>query len=711
MYKKIYHNVGPIKFSLISTILILFSVSYAQNSFYPVNIFHQQGLIALHENKVEEAEELFKYSSKEFSYAPSYFELAKIEYSRNSLQSRIKSRKYIQKAIWKDPQNVDYRLLQAELMSYFSNGMAYDFYEEIIEINPNCVDALYYMGVTKENEFYEFYKSVRQEQFEPSLSFDFFAIEDFIKAERLLKKTIRLDPEKIDAYLHLSYLYEEVGELERGIPLLQEVIKIDSTNKDAHLYLGYLYYKTGRHDSSLISYTKSLELMNEKEEENFNVNSARMFVGMDDEKQVKIQNLLNKFWRSNDPLYLTEYNERLLEHYSRVAFSNLRFSVEDQNVLGWQSDRGEIVIRYGEPINRIRFRPYINSGGKTALMLKTDVWFYRDKVFGFSDDYFTGNYRFSSPKWRGATFSQFPYDTNTYAQDLRRLNPEDYIPKFKGPSFDVPYHLVQFKDLDNNNNNKTQLYVNYAMDISGKFEFNNKYKLEHKCGLFLLDLESKKQAEQIDEITYLSSDGELKFNDYEKYWVNSMLIESKPDTAIIAFEIIRNEDDAVSSNHFEYHIKEFSNYELAVSNILLATDVTSSSSTKGAIVRRNHKISPNPTQIFTTENNIYIYYEAYNLKLDDKNRANFEQRITMKNAEESSVVEDIFASIGNLFSGSGTDDQITLSTNYQSFEKNAQVYLQIDMNTYIPGDYIINVTIEDKLTGEEASSETILRWR
>jgi hypothetical protein len=249
------------------------------------------------------------------------------------------------------------------------------------------------------------------------------------------------------------------------------------------------------------------------------------------------------------------------------------------------------------------------------------------------------------------------------------------------------------------------------MDISGKFEFNNKYKLEHKCGLFLLDLESNKQAEQIDEITYLSSDGELKFNDYEKYWVNSMLIESKPDSAIIAFEIIRNEDDAVSSNHFEYHIKEFSNYELAVSNILLATDVTSSSSTKGAIVRRNHKISPNPTQIFTTENNIYIYYEAYNLKLDDKNRANFEQRITMKNAEESSVVEDIFASIGNLFSGSGTDDQITLSTNYQSFEKNAQVYLQIDMNTYIPGDYIINVTIEDKLTGEEASSETILRWR
>jgi len=703
--------VRSIKIYIISSLIISLSITYAQNSFKPVNNFHQQGLIALHEKRVDEAEKLFKYSSNEFSYAPSYFELAKLEYSRNNLQSRVKSRKYIQKAIWKDPKNVDYRLLQAELMSFFSNKMAYDVYEEILEIYPDCVDALYNMGKIKEEEFYEFYKSVMQDQFEPSLSFDFFAYEDFIKAERLLKKTIRHDPEKIEAYLHLSYLYEEVGELERGIPLLQQILKIDSTNKDAHLYLGYLCYKTGRHDSSLLSYTKALELMNEQEEENFNINSARLFVGMDDDKKVKIKNLLNKFWQSNDPLYLTDYNERLLEHYSRVAFSNLRFTVEDQNLLGWQSDRGEIVVRYGEPTNRIRFRPYINAGGKTAVMLKTDVWFYPDKVFGFTDDYWTGNYRFSSPKIKGSLFSQFQYDTHTYAQDLRRLNPEDYVPKFKGPTFDVPFHLVQFKNLDDEINDNTQLYLYYAMDVTGKFEFNNKYKLEHKCGLFLLDLESNKQAEQIDEIIYLSSDRELKFNDYEKYWVNSMLMESKADTGIIAFEIIRNEDEAVSTNHFEYSIKEFSNKEFAISDILLATDVRSSLSNEGVIARRKLEILPNPTQTFTKANKIFIYYEAYNLNLDDKNKADFEQRITIKNAEENSVVEDIFASIGNLFGAGGSDDQITLTTNYQSFEKNAQVYLQIDMNAYIPGDYIVSVTVEDKLTGEEASSETILRWR
>jgi len=78
MYKKIYHNVRLIKLFVINSLIFFFSITHAQNSFNPVNTFHQQGLIALNENRVEEAEDLFKYSSNEYSYAPSYFELAKI---------------------------------------------------------------------------------------------------------------------------------------------------------------------------------------------------------------------------------------------------------------------------------------------------------------------------------------------------------------------------------------------------------------------------------------------------------------------------------------------------------------------------------------------------------------------------------------------------------------------------------------------------------
>ena len=34
----------------------------------------------------------------------------------------------------------------------------------------------------------------------------------------------------------------------------------------------------------------------------------------------------DRFWRRHDPLFLTSFNERKMEHYGRVAYANLRYS-------------------------------------------------------------------------------------------------------------------------------------------------------------------------------------------------------------------------------------------------------------------------------------------------------------------------------------------------------------------------------------------------
>jgi GWxTD domain-containing protein len=695
-----------------SFILIIFLANtYAQKSYENGSSFYQQGKIALKENNLREAEVLFKHSAYEFSYAPSYFALAEFEYRDNTIQSRTRARKYLQKAIWKEPQNIEYRLFMAELMKYFSSDMAYDVYEEILEINPACVEALFEMGKIKEDEFYEFHKSVRQEELSPALSLNSYAYKDFMTAERFFKKAIKYDPENIEYYLHLSYLYEEIGQMEKGISLLRKVIEIDPQNKNAYLFLGLLCYKTANYDSCQILYKKAMEIMKEDEKEDFKINSAMLLLGDLEEDQKQAGNMLNEFWSMNDPLYLTEYNERILAHYSRVAYSNLKFSVEDQDLIGWQSDRGEIMIRFGEPINRIRFRPYINAGGRTALMLKTDVWLYQGKVFGFTDNYWTNNYRFSAPNYTGRHFSQYKYDTHTYTEYLRRTNPEDYIPEFKGPVFNVPFNTVQFKDLDDDENNSTNLYLNYALDVSDKFEFNDRYKYQHQYGLFLLDNKAGKLKQDVQEVTYLNSNREIISNKYEKFWVGSIMIEAQPDSGMLAFEIIREEDKGVSTNHFGFNIKSFSKSDFCISDILLAADVRKPSSLEGAIIRRNLELLPNPTHSFTAGNNIFIYYEAYNLEQNYESKTRFEQSITIKKIKESSVVDDIFSSISGLFGSDSKKDQITLTTDYQSFEKNTQVYMQIDMSAYDPGDYVVTVTVEDKLAGKESSAETIMRWR
>ncbi len=652
---------------------------------------------------------LFFYIPFSYGQASSWFELAKIEFNKNTVYSRGKARAYIEKAIWTDTRNVEYRMLKAKLMEYFSSSMAYDVYEDIVELDPENTEALFNMGRIKEEEFYEYHNSFMKYE-EAALSYNDYAYDDFYSAESFFKKAIRSDPERTDSYMHLSYLYSEAGRYEPGIPLLKKVVQIDSLNKKAYLFMGYLYYKTLSFDSSQSSYKKALNLMTEDEKKAFRDSTSFVLMGFKENGDESADSSVNNFWNHKDPLFLTQYNERLLEHYSRVAYSDLMFSVAKQNVTGWKSDRGEIMLRYGEPENHFRFRPYINAGGRTQMMMKTDVWVYKNKAFGFTDDYWTKNFRFSTPTLNGRYYSQFGLDTYADVQSLRRTDPEEYEPKFKGPVFNVPYAVAQFKNLDNDDDSNTQLYVNYALDISKDYEYLERYNVKHQSGLFLFDSSNKQIGQQVEQFTYLGKEKVLRFSPAEKYWINTMTAEAKPDSLLLAFEVIRKMDGGVSTNHFKMLVKDYDKKNLELSDVVLASAVEKNSHGKYALTRNNIGILPNPAGTFTRSTPVYIYYEAYNLKQDAEKKTAFDQKITLKKVNENSFLENVFSSLVDLFSHSG-EDEVTLTTDYQSFQKNTQVYLQLDMSSYPPGDYIITVTIEDKLAGREASSETFLNWR
>ena len=81
---------------------------------------------------VSEAIKLLQLSISANDNPDSYFELAKIYLEQNTVESRAKARKYIQKAIWKKPKNIEYRLLQAKLMESIGRNFAFQFYEDII---------------------------------------------------------------------------------------------------------------------------------------------------------------------------------------------------------------------------------------------------------------------------------------------------------------------------------------------------------------------------------------------------------------------------------------------------------------------------------------------------------------------------------------------------------------------------------------------------
>lgn len=107
------------------------------------------------------------------------------------------------------------------------------------------------------------------------------------------------------------------------------------------------------------------------------------------------------YWEAADPLLSTPENEARLEYMARMAYADLRFSDDDTRQVGWRTDRGLIIARYGEPPVVATFPPSSDADAKDAVGRIITVWYYpRTEVeFVFTGPpainvaFFAGNHR------------------------------------------------------------------------------------------------------------------------------------------------------------------------------------------------------------------------------------------------------------------------------------------------------------------------------
>ncbi|MCH8326671.1 MAG: GWxTD domain-containing protein, partial [Bacteroidetes bacterium] len=481
-----------------------------------------------------------------------------------------------------------------------------------------------------------------------------------------------------------------------------------------HLFLGLLCYENSQNKKAHEEYKKALLLMSRIEEEDFTFNSVKELIKpifkdkFEDFTDAEMRLLIKEYWKIKEPLYLTKYNERLLEHYSRVTYANLRFSLPKENKPGWQTDRGDIYLRYGEPVNRIRFRPHINAGGRTQVNLKTDVWYYTDMVFGFTDDFMNGNFRFSTPTPGSRYISQFAGDSYRYANYVKSVRNELYDPKFEGPKFKIPFQIAQFKNL--NNPNETDVYINYGLNAADSLLKNNLYVYPHVAGFFYSDGYYNLKKSTIDTLNYFDQSKKIILSKGKELLVNSLNLSLSPDSGYFALEIQRSIDKGVSANHDKLVVRNFNNNSLEISDIVLALDIETKNETNYTLKRRKINILPNPSGIFSEKNKLFIYYELYNVNLNG-GVGKFEQMLTLKKTDDRSGFSKAVNSVLNIFGMGNENKEIILTTKYQVTEKDPQIYFQLDMNKYEAGDYSLELLIKDKKFGEEVKAKKIFSWK
>jgi len=98
--------------------------------------------------------------------------------------------------------------------------------------------------------------------------------------------------------------------------------------------------------------------------------------------------LYDQFWKERDPTPDTPGNELQQEFIQRVNFANQNFSENFPTRDGWETDRGEIYIKYGPPTQVERQQLELSRPG-------VEIWYYAklDRKYYFADRNGFGVYR------------------------------------------------------------------------------------------------------------------------------------------------------------------------------------------------------------------------------------------------------------------------------------------------------------------------------
>ena len=104
------------------------------------------------------------------------------------------------------------------------------------------------------------------------------------------------------------------------------------------------------------------------------------------------ETLFMDYWKKRDPSPDTSLNELMQEYYGRIERANMLFGGFRA---GWETDRGEVYIRFGPP-DEVERHPFeVNSK-------PYEIWYYYDQQrrFRFVDEMGYGEYRLVTSLWR-----------------------------------------------------------------------------------------------------------------------------------------------------------------------------------------------------------------------------------------------------------------------------------------------------------------------
>ena len=614
----------------------------------------------------EESIEAFRaILSHDDAYAPAYNALANLYLEANTVNDRQRAGQMIQKAIAIDPNNAEYRLTRGKI--WWAQGFrfrALSQYEKVIENYPKNTEALDGKGM---GQVYEFLGMKDHYQ---TPNFRGFAQKAKREAEQTLRKSIQLDVTNQKPYYFLGILYFEDEDWSTFHALMQDLYAQYPDDKNTLLFCGLSAYQLGEYNDSHEYYQRSYDLMSVEEREL--LESIDLLVPQEDhasrDTTQTIDELLERemFWKSQDPLYLSDFNERKMEHFGRLAYSNLRFRRFSDDVEGWQTDMGKTYIKFGRYRSR---KTFYKGSGFGAFYEMRETWFYETfKIeycgnggdrWGFCGGYVVGGVSFIPPSnnlfdywdeapenaFRRRTFSS-PSTLDEASHHTFRKTAQRFVDPYLKRKYTLPYQVAAFEERDS-----VRVELSYMIP-KDRLESNPETgEVSFWDGVFLFD-------EQWQDIYNYR-----KSVSFKRKTESSTASPQKPTQSAAAY---RNNHMLVSRNLYvpqgNYHLSVelldqisgaigiardeeqyvYGDGTFHLSDLLIASNIQAR---RGFPENRDDlHITSNPVRTFSQSESVFIYLELYDLKRDDFGNTQYEISYTIGKPEVDTLSPTLFAS-------------------------------------------------------------------
>lgn len=462
--------------------------------------------------------------------------------------------------------------------------------------------------------------------------------------------------------------------------------------------------------------------------------------------------LWRTFWATRDPDPTTRINERLVEHYRRMIYSRLHFSMGKDP---WDR-RGEIYVRYGHPDDRQQFilksgEDVVNAIFPTGMR---DVDMIRE----------TSRQRFDMRVSTGAPFQDIGLFSARAGRETKSVAfPTEswvYVPfgleifftdQRNSKAFDYPLQVIDLPEQATNIGSTDRLVYSFlntprkqTEELIRKVPESHRYDYGGEPLSFVYQLASFKGAgdradvevayslpaaqlgnveDGLGERTWLS--GRIALQDMDFSYVQAMPFRMGPlrrpasaqDNLQLSTGAFRfsaqpgayrsavSLRDSLSQKFGIFtaplQISDYSSDRMLLSDVKLAASILPTDAA-GQLVRNGLFITPHPARLYSSATPVFIYYEIYNLDRDAEGRTGFRTELEIAAREpRRNIVLRFLTALGRMVS-QRSDDQ----TAYVTFEDSGTSpddfkYTSIETADLDPGTYTMTLTVTDLHSGQQ----------